>query len=530
MVTRLHRVFNACYCNLWETIYKLTASPILASRSGKVYLKIAEYRLRCETIRRMRISKPLLSAFMTVCMVVVSSTAAQASSTSPDNGKLTEVQGHVFKRAFKDERKEVWSEPVAAQVGDLVSDGMQVGTGEKSWTQCTWRHVTARAWENSVYMVSPKQKLVYLVGGELLFNLDKHRPDKAPYSIWTKYLHATVRGTTLLVQAKENGSRVSVLEGTVDVLNRLDNSVVTLTPGVVYEVTAKDSKPEVDKTSFEPGITDGAYIANQVSSEERLGLRGTLEAFAGKIDLTGGSGIDLGIAEVNPVVLFDSLASTTIATLTSLNQVVSHPLLTDVFQTPLSSMSLIKTEMPLIKVDLINHPATGVSETLKGVSVRQVPILTAYSIGSDLLSRMKEREVAFQHWAPSGIVSWSRDARGPRAEFFRGSISDVTSKANGLTGVLDRGGVVQLTQFNSMGANLQNASRSLGVATSNVLGGTNGAVGGVVNGALGGVRGAVGSTLGGGSGAIGGVGNTVGGLGGSLGGVLGGGGLGGLLK
>ena len=493
----------------------------------------------------MRISN-VLSTLLTLLMVAVAPAIAQSASV-PDYGKLTEVKGHVFKRGFKDENKEVWCEPVAAQVGDLVSDGMQVGTGEKSWTQCTWKHVTARAWENSVYMVSPKQKLVYLVGGELLFNLDKQRPDKTPYSIWTKYLHATVRGTTLLVQTTENGSKVSVLEGTVDVLNRLDNSVVTLTPGVVYEVTPKEkptSGSEVDKTSYKtPGITDGAYIGNQLTSSEQLGLRGTLEAFAGKIDFTSNTGVDLGIVNVNPVVLFDSLTSTTIASLTSVNQVLLHPLLSEVFESPLASLPLIKSEMPLVRADVLTHPALGVTEIFKGVSVQQVPILTSYSIGSDLLPRMKGREVAFQHWAPSGIVSWSKSAGvplvGDAADKVRGSISDVTLKNNALGSVLNRGGVIQLTQLSGMGANLSNTTRQVGATTSSLLGGR---TGGIVSGTLSGVGSTVGGTVGGVGGALGGpvggtvsgvggaVGGAVGGLGGALGGVLGGGGLGGLLK
>lgn len=465
----------------------------------------------------------VLSTLLTLLMVAVTPAIAQSTSAPADCGRLTEVKGHVFKRGFKDENKEVWCDPVNAQVGDLVSDGMQVGTGEKSWTQCTWKHVTARAWENSVYMISPKQKLVYLVGGELLFNLDKHRSDKTPYSIWTKYLHATVRGTTLLVQSTENGSKVSVLEGTVDVLNRLDNSVVTLTPGVVYEVTAKDkptSSSEVDKTSFKsPGITDSAYIASQLTGNEQLGLRGTLEAFAGKIDLTSNNTIDLGIVNVNPVVLFDSLTSTTIATLTSVNQVLIHPLLSEVFDSPLASLPLIKSEMPLVKADVVTHPALGVNEIFKGISVQQVPILTSYSIGSDLLPRMKDREVAFQHWAPSGLVSWSKNAGGSTtsdvADKVRGTVSDVTSKNNGLGAVFNRGGVVQLNQLSGLGANLNNAARQVSATTSTMLGGRT-SVGGVVNGTLSGVGSSVGGTLGG--------------AGGALGGVLGGGGLGGLLK
>jgi hypothetical protein len=470
----------------------------------------------------MRFLAALVATFFLLCgfVVVAPALANPSASASAEGGKLTEVKGHVFKRGFADADREVWSDPVPAQLGDIVMDGMQVGTGDHSWTQCTWKHVTARAWENSVYMVSPKQKLVYLVGGELLFNLDKHRPDKTPYSVWTKYLHATVRGTTILVQTTPEGSRLSVLEGTVDVTNRLDRSTITLTPGVVYEVKAKnDPASKTEKISDASGITDGSFVGDRVYAAEQLGLKGTLDAFAGKVDLTSAPLIDLGIANLDPVVLFDSLTSTTIATLTSVQQILVHPLLSSAFETPLAALPLIKAEMPLLEHDLIRHQGAGVSEIFKGVTIQQVPILSAYSIGSDTLSRVKGREVAFQHWSPSGVVSWSRNngagqlpVIGQAADKLPGKITDSVVSKGALTSILNRGTIVPIFDLR---ANLvTNVTRQTGVASSAAMQGGRG--GGVVGGTLNGVN------------------QTVGGLGGAttgaLGGILGGGGLGGLLK
>lgn len=462
--------------------------------------------------------------------------ASATTASSASDGTLTEVKGNVFRRGFADVNKEVWCEPEPAKVGDVVCDGMQVGTGEKSWTQCTWKHVTARAWENSVYMVSPKRKLVYLVGGELLFNLDKHRSDNTPYSVWTKYLHATVRGTTILVQSTPDGSRLSVLEGTVDVTNRLDNSVATLTPGVVYEVKAKEEDKTPEKISSLDSVTDGAYLARASTAAEQLGLRGTMDAFAGKVDLNSAvSIVDLAILDLNPVVLFDSLTSTTIATLTSVQQVLLHPLLSSAFESPLLSLPLIRAEVPQLKPDLISHQSACVSEVFKAISVTQVPILTSYSIGSDLLPRMKGKEVSFVHWPPSGVVSWSRNAGGNLpvvgavTDKSRGKLTDVSSQRGGLGTILNQGGVVSLSQISGLGANpVNNVSRQVGITNSATLtGGRSGGLVGGVGGALNGVGGVVG-------GAVQGINQTVGGVGGaaggSLGGILGGGGLGGLLK
>lgn len=466
--------------------------------------------------------------------------ASATTASSASDGTLTEVKGHVFRRGFADERKEVWCEPEPARVGDVVSDGMQVGTGDKSWTQCTWKHVTARAWENSVYMVSPKRKLVYLVGGELLFNLDKHRSDKTPYSVWTKYLHATVRGTTILVQSTPDGSRLSVLEGTVDVTNRLDNSVATLTPGVVYEVKAKENEKKPDKISSVDSVTDGAYIAKASTAAEQLGLRSTIDAFAGKVNLNSATSIvDLAILDLNPVVLFDSLTSTTIAALTSVQQVLLHPLLSSAFESPLLSLPLIKSEMPQLSPNLISHQSACVSEVFKAISVTQVPILTSYSIGSDLLPRMKGKEVSFIHWPPSGVVSWSRNAGGNLpvvgsvTDKLTGKLTEVSSQRGGLGTVLNQGGVVSLSQVSGLGANLvNNVSRQVGITNSATL--TGARAGGVVGGVVGGVGGALNGVGGVVGGAVGGINQTVGGVGGAaggaLGGILGSGGLGGLLK
>ncbi|GEM_PF-1561877 len=445
--------------------------------------------------------------------------ASSAHAAADSSGILTEVKGNVYTRGFTDESKQLWGNPLPANKGDAVVDGMQVGTGDDSWTQCTFKHVTARAWENSVYMVSPKQKLVYLVGGELLFNLDKHRPDKSSYSVWTKYLHATVRGTTLLVQSTSDGSRISVLEGTIDVTNRVDQSVVTLTPGSVYEVKAKD---EAKKTSVLPadyGVTDSAFISMSRTAQEDLGLAGTLNAFGGKVDLTASQPIDITLPSLDPIVLFDSLSTTVLGELTSLQQVLNHPLLSS-FETPLASLPLIQQEMPALKSPMHLTQLQNATSLFKSLEVRQVPLTREYNIGSDTLGKLKDRQVAIQHWAPTGVVSWSRDAVG-------GPLSSINDNTSSLAG---RGVVSSMSALNSVLGNRGGVVPvSLTGITSGLTGnlvrpgGANFSVSSIAN--QGGVRGSVG-----GGGGGGGSTSVPGGLGGTLGGILNGGGLGGLLK
>lgn len=440
------------------------------------------------------------------------SPAVTANAPTADSGLLTEVKGNVFTRGFEDKERQVWSAPAPAHLGDVVSDGMQVGTGDDSWTQCKFKHVTARAWENSVYMISPKQKLVYLVGGELLFNLDKHRPDKSAYSIWTKYLHATVRGTTLLVQSTAEVSRVSVLEGSVDVTNRLDQSVVTLTPGSVYEVKAKDSEVKGAVQQDDNGGVDSAFISINRTIQEDAALKATLKAFTGKVNLTTASVIDISIASLDPIVLFDSIFTTTLGAHTSLQQILSHPLLY-AYETPIASLPLIQAEMPILKSGLQLTQAQNANSLFKCMEIKQVPVLNQYNIGFDTLQRLHDKQVAIQHWAPLGVVSWSRDAvegKPPMvADNVRtGAVRLPGGLLNSVSGV--RGGIVPAS-LNGLTSGLSSLRSGLPVSAI-----TAGSQSGAFRSLAGG---------GGAGGLIGGGGSAGGGLGGALGGVLNGGGL-----
>lgn len=173
--------------------------------------------------------------------------AAAPVSSSAISARVSEAHGTVFKRGFVDWEKDEWADPEPAKTGDNLSEGMQVGTGDKSWAEVTWPTVTTRAWANSVFAVAPNQRLVYLLGGQMLFNLDKHRKDKKDFFVWTKVLQARIRGTTVMVQATKDISRITVLEGVVEVMNRLDRSVIKLSPGAVYEIRTPGTMPPISQ-------------------------------------------------------------------------------------------------------------------------------------------------------------------------------------------------------------------------------------------------------------------------------------------
>lgn len=180
--------------------------------------------------------------------------AVQAAITpSPASARdvsavLTAKKGTVFKREFRDWNREEWGEPAPAEVSDQLREGMQIGTGNESWAEVQWPNVKTRAWANTVFAVAPNKRLVYLTGGEMLFRLDKHRKDKDDYYIWTKVLQARIRGTTVLVQAKGQITRFTVMEGTVELTNRLDKSRVMLQPGAVWEIKGYGQPTSTNKT------------------------------------------------------------------------------------------------------------------------------------------------------------------------------------------------------------------------------------------------------------------------------------------
>lgn len=170
------------------------------------------------------------------CIGLVLSPAFASSITGDEGAILTDVHNKVDKRVKVGSEKDVWGEVCTGKLGDLLPEGTQLATGNRSWAQISWPMVTTRIWEESLVSIAPNKKIVNLREGEMLFNLDKRHKVSENYEVWTKLLQARVHGTTFIVQSTADFSRVAVLEGNLDVLNRLDNSIVNVGPGVIYEV------------------------------------------------------------------------------------------------------------------------------------------------------------------------------------------------------------------------------------------------------------------------------------------------------
>lgn len=209
-------------------------------------------------------------AWVAMLIILASTPKAEATPSSPPVSALvTETHGVVFKRGFIDWTKDAWADPQPAKLGDELTEGMQIGTGKKSWAQVNWPNVIARAWENSVFAVAPNRKLVYLTSGEMLLRLDKKRKDKDSYYIWTKLLQARIHGTTVLIQTNPGLSRLTVLEGMVSARNRLNGSVYKLKPGAVLEVRTLENTPSSTPISPTSTTMDSSSPLQSVADSVR---------------------------------------------------------------------------------------------------------------------------------------------------------------------------------------------------------------------------------------------------------------------
>jgi hypothetical protein len=338
---------------------------------------------------------------MRKCLVLVCSllitgfdaTCALASSLSGvATAVLQEAHGHVYKRAFKDWEREIWGDPQPASVGDTLAEGMQIGTGDSSWAQVTWPNVSTRAWANSLYAIAPNKRLVYLTSGEMLYHLEKKRKDSDSYYVWTKLLSARIRGTTVLFQATPEMSRVTVLEGTIEVLNRLDNSTITMKPGVVYEVRRKQGEqgPESGRT---PADTKDETSGPPVATNETI--KG-----AQPRTMT-----DLAAAGAKPVVLFETDETVSSLLPVDTGKLLDTPILTALTE-PLTSLPLVRTAMSAVD-SLIGGALTPLLEQKlfkKRVEILAVPMRLSYTTTSDALTALSLPQGAAGYFPPRAVT------------------------------------------------------------------------------------------------------------------------------
>lgn len=461
---------------------------------------------------RLLVSLILIVASMPRCSAAPSSsTAAQAQVAA----ELTEARGSVYKRGFIDWNREQWGEPAPAKAGDALNEGMQVGTGDNSWAQISWTNIKTRAWANSVYAIAPNQRLVYLIGGEMLFQLDKNRKDKAEYHVWTNLLHARIRGTTVLVQSTGEASRVTCLEGHIDVINRSDNSVIHLKPGAVYEIK---SVPSVD------GAADAAAVVGRPTA-----------SLSNLTPITAQN-------TARPV--FETNKTTSTVYLVDKQALLSHPLLTS-FESPLPSLPLINDALGAL--GLPNLIGQILPQTLKHVlgdvfEIAQLPTRLNYRIGPDAGGLFSVNPNSLSLQPPDGILNLPETAMliDPKAVPALGNaaglvtqISPLSPQSQLLPGVTALPGVSSitsapgtlssLTAVTGTAANLGTVTSTVSTTANSTLNSVTGLVGGTVGRVVTPLTGGGGTGGGGGGGLLpdlgggGGLGGALGGLGGLLG-------------
>lgn len=392
-----------------------------------------------------------------ISFVVGLSTVAAPAMAIPSDGEtstavLTEAKGDVYKRGFVDWAKQEWGEPQVAKKGDTLNEGMQVGTGQKSWAQIAWQFVTCRAWANSVYAIAPHQRLVYLTNGEMLFHLSKNRKDKDDFCVWTNLLQARIRGTTVIVQAAGDTSRISVLEGTVDVLNKLDHSVVRIKPGVVYTVQAKPGALGAENNAPKPGAAMGISDPTAVNNRNVSSAGGeTHAAAAPSVVSTIGSAASSNpvtstvaptvqaiaptpatssISQLTNIVntkqaeipLFDDSKSKTSLLIADVNTLLLHPLVTGL-ESELSSLPLVSSVLnalpALFHGGLVGSTTNGLlsltslngrDELQSAAEILRAPTRVSYSIGPQVGARdagalIPISPVAAALFPPQGLIA-----------------------------------------------------------------------------------------------------------------------------
>lgn len=378
---------------------------------------------------------------------------------------ITESHGTVYKRGFVDWKKAGWTDPEPAKLGDALSEGMQIGTKADSWAQVSWPNVIARAWENSVFAVAPNKRLVYLCQGEMLLRLDKHRKDKNNYYIWTKTMQARIHGTTVLVRATPEISEISVLEGSVVLLNRINHSTINLTPGVVFQInnhTGQAVFPPNNGGTAQPSTSPAITPSSQSAPQAPQGTGHPAGAPAPDQSNTASpspalppSGKDTGqlhlmdISSVHkPIELFKTEAETSSVNHVSSEKILSHPLVSK-FENKLDSVPLIEDAMSKLPpecrtvgapIATSNGASTSIADhsnvsntssaasiqatnstgdsshqaastanahslQATGFQITQVPTNSKYEIGSDALQQLSLPPGCLREFPPSGLIA-----------------------------------------------------------------------------------------------------------------------------
>ncbi len=167
--------------------------------------------------------------------------ANNAATTAPllsgYSARVNKIQGEVSKRIAQGE---ILAQSSVCEVNDLLPEGSVIETkGKSSWAELKMgknKEVTTRIWGDTVARIYPGARTVCVGSGAFL--LKKNTDCSDEYVIETRRLQARIRGTTVRLHAMPERDEIQVLESHsfVEVWNKVNNSRVKLTPGVVMDV------------------------------------------------------------------------------------------------------------------------------------------------------------------------------------------------------------------------------------------------------------------------------------------------------
>lgn len=215
-------------------------SGIIAGSNKKFVVKakllIPDFKQKESVMNVRYISLPIVLILCSLFQV-----PSTYSKHAEPTARITETGGEVYKKGFVDWEKDLWKPAQAAQAGEELQEGMQILCGDHSRAALACGAASVRCGEKTRLAFSADRKLAYLMDGEAIFSKDRKK-DKSDFFVSTKLIQAKVSDANILMQTNAETSRVTVLEGSVDVINKLDESMVHLEPGVVLEVKSASAK------------------------------------------------------------------------------------------------------------------------------------------------------------------------------------------------------------------------------------------------------------------------------------------------
>jgi hypothetical protein len=242
----------------------------------------------------------------------------------------------------------------------------------------------------------------------------------------------------VLVQTTADNSKLTVLEGTVDVLNKLDHSVVRIKPGVVYTIQAKAGQLPANisstlNTSNNVDAIQRALNAPAIATDANTNKTTNLEPTINEVNQAARPAIPGSVSTVETMPqqltniisskqiafpLFNDIKSTTEILVANVDALLAHPLVVGM-ESELSSLPLVKESLQslpaafhegvttgdaAVPVRSLASAATDTSIISSAAEILRVPTRSSYDIGPSVPSVIHVSPVTVALFPPSAII------------------------------------------------------------------------------------------------------------------------------